>query len=225
MQTPFFAVAWAILRKDLQAEMRSRELIGAMGLFALMAILVYSFALELSSQARGETISGVLWVTLIFASILGFNRSLALERDQGNLDALLIAPIARAAIYLGKLVGNLVFIVVVAVVLLPLMTVLFNITLVQPLAILVVAMGSFGFASVGTLLAAMTVQTRARESLLPIVMLPIVLPLLLASVRATSGIVNNAPPELWDTWLLILAALDVIFFATCLLLFSAVVEE
>ncbi|MDL1903086.1 cytochrome C biogenesis protein [Anaerolineae bacterium CFX9] len=225
MQTPFFTVAWAVLRKDLRAEARSRELIGAMGLFALMAILVYSFALELNRQARAESVSGVLWVTLIFASILGFNRSLALERDQGNLDALLIAPVSRAAVYLGKLAGNLVFMIVVAVVLLPLMTVLFNITLVQPLTLLVVALGSFGFASVGTLLAAMTVQTRARESLLPIVMLPIVLPLLLACVRATAGIVNNAPSELWDTWLLILIALDAIFFGTCLLLFGAAVEE
>ena len=113
MKTPFLRVVISIIRKDFQAELRSRELVGSMGLFALLSVLVFSFALELDRVARTESISGVLWVTIVFASILGLNRSMAMERDQGNLDALLIAPIHRAAIFVGKLVGNFVFTLVI----------------------------------------------------------------------------------------------------------------
>jgi len=225
MKTPFIAAVLAVFRKDLRAETRSKELLSAMGLFGLLSILVFSFALELDRQARVEAISGVLWVTLIFASILGLNRSMAMERDQGNLDALLIAPIDRAAIFIGKLVGNALFMLIVALVLLPVMTVLYNINLVQPLVVVVVLLGALGFATVGTLLAAMTVQTRSRESLLPIVMLPVALPLILGSVRASTGILNAAPPEQWGSWLGILAVLNAVFLGMCFILFEFVIED
>ena len=118
-------------------ELRSRELVSSMGLFALLSILIFSFALELDRIARQEAISGVLWVTVVFASILGLNRSLAMERDQGNLDAMLLAPINRAAIFLGKLIGNYLFALAVGLLLMPVMTVLFNMTLFQPWLLLV----------------------------------------------------------------------------------------
>ena len=225
MKTPFFAAVLAVLRKDLQAELRSRELVGSMALFALLSILIFSFALELDRLARIEAVSGVLWVTIVFASVLGLNRSLAMERDQGNLDALLLAPVERTAIFFGKLVGNFLFTLVVALILIVLMTVIYNVTLVNGWLVLVVFFGTLGFSTVGTLLATMTVQTRARESLLPIVMMPVALPLLLVAVRATTGILNNSPQETWMSWLQILAVLDVLFMTTCFLLFEFVIEE
>ena len=225
MRTPFFAVVSAIIRKDLQAEFRSRELVGSMGLFALLSILIFSFALELDRVARVEAISGVLWVTIVFSSILGLNRSMAMERDQGNLEGLLIAPIDRGAIFLGKLVGNFLFTLIIGVLLLPLMTILYNISLITPLLILTLLMGILGFSTIGTLLASMTVQTRAREALLPIVMMPIALPLLLLAVRATTGVINAAPIEQWGGFLQILGVLDVIFVVMCFFLFEFVVEE
>ncbi len=225
MKTPFFQVVLSIVRKDFQAELRSRELIGSMGLFALLSILVFSFALELDRVARTESISGVLWVTVVFASILGLNRSMAMERDQGNLDALLIAPIHRAAIFVGKLVGNFVFTLVIALVLLPIMTILYNVSLFNGWLILILVLGTLGFTTLGTLLAAMTVQTRAREALLPIVMMPVVLPMLLASVRSSTGILDAAPQSDWIEWLQIVAVLDVIYLTMCFLLFEYVVEE
>jgi heme exporter protein B len=223
--TPFFAAAAAIFRKDVRAELRSRELIGSMALFALLAVLVFSFALDLNREGKLDAISGVLWVTLIFASILGLNRSMAMERDQGNLDALLLAPISRSAIYIGKLAGNLVFVLAVAVVLALTISVLFNASLFDPMLILVMALGAIGYSTVGTLLAAMSVQTRARESLLPIIMLPIALPLLLAAVRATSALLTGAPEDQWLPWLSILAVLDVIYLVLSVLLFEFVVED
>ncbi len=225
MRTSFLSTVLSILRKDFQAELRSRELIGAMGMFAILSVLIFSFALELDRNARLDSISGVLWVTVVFASILGLNRSMAMERDQGNLDALLIAPVSRAAIYVGKLIGNFIFTIVIALLLLPLMTILYNVRIIDGWLVLVLIMGTFGFTTLGTLLAAMTVQTRAREALLPIVMMPVVLPLLLSGVRASTSILGSAPQSDWIQWVQIVAVLDVIYFVMCFLLFEYVVEE
>ncbi len=225
MKTPFLKAVGGIARKDLRIELRSRELVSAMGLFALLSILIFSFALELDRTARQEAISGVLWVTVVFASILGLNRSLAMERDQGNLDAMLLAPIDRVAIFFGKLAGNLVFALAVGLLLLPIMSLLYNQPLVRPWLLAVLGLGTLGFATVGTLLAMMTVQTRARESLLPIVMLPIALPVLLAAVRATTAILTDIPLEDWIAWPQILVVVDIIYLVVCYLLFEYVIEE
>jgi heme exporter protein B len=225
MKTPLLAAIFAIVRKDLRAEVRSRELVSAMALFALLSILVFSFSLELDREAREAVVTGVLWVTVIFASVLGLNRSLAMERDQGNLDAMLIAPIDRPAVFFGKLVGNFLFTVIVGLILLPLMAVLYNAPLFSGWMFLVLILGTLGFTVVGTLLATMTVQTRARETLLPIVMMPVALPVLLAAVRASSGILADAPLEDWVAWLQILASVDFIYLVLCYLLFEYVIEE
>ncbi len=225
MKTPFFQAVWAIVRKDLRTELRSRELVGSMVLFTLLSIMIFSFALELDRIAREEAVSGVLWVTIVFASILGLNRSLAMERDQGNLDAMLLAPVHRSAIFVGKLAGNYVFTLIVGLVLLPLMTILFNRPVLQPWLLVVMLIGILGFSTVGTLLATMTVQTRARESLLPIMMLPVVLPVLLAAVRASTNILTAAPTEEWIAWPQIIVVVDIIYLTLCILLFEYVIEE
>ncbi len=225
MKTSFWQAVLSITRKDLRAELRSRELVNSMGLFALLSVLIFSFALELDRVARQEAISGVLWVTVVFASILGLNRSLAMERDQGNLDALLLAPINRVAIFSGKLLGNFLFTLVVGLILLPLMTVLYNLPLVQPWIIFVLLLGIAGFSTIGTLLATMTVQTRARESLLPIVMLPVALPVLLSAVRASTAILSDAPIADWIAWPQLLIVIDVIYLTLCFLLFEYVIES
>ena len=225
MKTPFASCVSAIISKDLRAELRARELISVMALFALLSLLVFSFALELDKGAREEAVSGVLWVTLVFASLLGFARSMAQERDQGVLDAMLLAPVSRAAIFVGKLLGNFIFAWLVGLVMLPLMTVLFGLNLLNGWVILTTALGIFGFATIGTLLATMTVQTRAREALLPIAMLPIALPFILTAVRATKGILGGAPATEWQGALGMLAAIALIYLILCLLLYEYVVEE
>lgn len=225
MKTPFITCAIAIISKDLRAELRARELLSVMALFALMSIMVFSFALELDKGAREEAVSGVLWVTLIFASLLGFNRSMAQERDHGNLDALLLAPVSRAAIFLGKLLGNFLFTLIVGLAMLPLMTLLYGMNLLDGWIIVTTALGIFGFATIGTLLATMTVQTRAREALLPIVMLPIALPFLLTAVRATKSLLEGARASEWQSPLGMLAAITAIYLILCLLLYEYIVEE
>lgn len=225
MKTPFLRTVLAVVRKDLRAELRSKELVSSMALFALLSILIFSFALELDRVARESAISGVLWVTVIYASTIGLNRSMAMEREQANLDGMLIAPVDRTAIFFGKLVGNLIFAMIVGLLLLPIMTILYNKVLLAPQVLAVLLLGTLGFSTVGTLLATMTVQTRARESLLPIVMLPITLPMMLAAVRATTGILSASPQDEGVTWPQILIVLDVIYLAASFLLFEFVIEE
>lgn len=224
MQTPFLRAVYGIALKDLQAELRSRELLSLMLIFALLSLLIFSFALELDRIAREESISGVLWVTVAFASIIGLNRSLTLEREQGSLDAMLIAPIQRAAIFVGKLVGNFLFALIVGALLIPIAALLYNLPALSPWLIGALVLGTLGLSSIGTLLATMTAQTRTRESLLPIVMLPLALPIVLTAVRATTGILSGQPSGDWLAWLQLLAFVDAVYFAACFVMFEFVVE-
>jgi len=211
--------------KDLRAELRGRELINAMLLYSVLAVLIFSFALELDREARETSIAGVFWVTVIFAGMLGLNRSLAAEKDKGNLDALLLAPIDRGVLFFGKMFSNLIFMLIVSVLLMVLATVLFNVSLFVPWLIAVIALGTVGFATVGTLLSSMTVHTRARETMLPILLLPVSLPIILTAVRASTAILTGVPQEDWIAWPQLLLAADVVMLALSYILFDFVVEE
>jgi heme exporter protein B len=224
-QTGFLRATWALTAKDLRAEIRGRELINAMLLFAAMAVLIFSFALELDREAREMSVAGVFWVTVIFAGMLGLNRSLAAEKDRGNLDALLLAPIARSVLFFGKMLSNLIFMLIVAVLLMLLITVLFNVTFFSPWLVIVILLGVVGFAAVGTLISSMTVHTRARETMLPILLLPVSLPLILCAVRASTAILAAAPQEYWIAWPQLLVVADVVLLAMAYMLFDYVVEE
>lgn len=225
MKTPFMTAVLSIVRKDLRAELRSRELLSLMGMFTLLSVLIFSFALQLDILARESAVAGVLWVTIVFASVLGLNRSLAMERDQGNLDSMLLAPVDRAAIFCGKLTGNYIFAVMIGLLLLPLTTLLYNITLVLPGMLAMVLLGTLGISTVGTLLATMTVQTRTSDALLPIVMIPAVLPVLLSAVNASNAIINGDAFSEWGSWLQLLVVINVIYLALCVLLYGYVIEE
>jgi heme exporter protein B len=215
----------SIVWKDLVAELRSRELISAMLVFALLVILIFNFAIELQPDLRVTITPGVLWVTFAFAGTLGLNRSMAVEKDRGCLDGLLLAPVDRSAIYFGKALGNLAFMLIVAIIVLPVYSILYNISLITPGLLLVVLLGSAGYAAVGTLLASMAVQTRTRDVLLPVLLFPVIVPVLLAAVKASGGYLQNLPMnEIWP-WLNILIAYDVIFTAVSFMVFEFVVEE
>jgi heme exporter protein B len=216
----------AVVWKDLAAETRSRELLSAMLVFALLVILIFNFALELDASARANVTSGVLWTTFVFAGTLGLNRSLAIEKDRGCLDGLLLAPVDRTAIYLGKAASNLVFILVVAAIVLPVYSILYNVNLfAKPGLLLVVLMGAEGYVAVGTLLATMAVQTRTRDMLLPILLFPVVVPVLVAAVKASSGYLQALPMDEITPWLNLLLVYDVVFTAASFMVFEFVVEE
>jgi heme exporter protein B len=221
----FFKAVSAVVWKDLQAEFRSRELFSAMLVFSLLIILIFNFALELDIKTRQSVTAGVLWATFAFAGTLGLNRSMAIEKDRGCLDGLLLAPVDRSAIYFGKMISNLAFMLIVEVIILPVYSVLYNVNLFQPGLLMVILLGSIGYAGVGTLLSAMSVQTRTRDILLPILLFPVIIPVLLSAVKASSGFLEGV--ELSEIILPInlLIVYDVIFISLAFMFFEYVVEE
>lgn len=225
MSTGFFRAMGAIVWKDLAAEVRSRELISAMLVFALLVILIFNFALELDIKTRATVTAGVLWVIFIFAGTLGLNRSMAIEKDRGCLDGLLLAPVDRSAIYFGKMLGNLIFMLIIEAIVLPIYSVLYNTNLFNPGFLLVTLLGSIGYVTVGTLLAAMAVQARTRDILLPILLFPVIIPVILASVKASMGFLQGIEISEIMPWINLLIVYDVIFLAAAFMTFDYVVEE
>jgi len=215
----------AIVWKDLASELRSRELLSSMLVFAMLVIIIFNFALEIEPSTRRSVTSGVLWATFAFAGTLGLNRSMAIEKDRGCLDGLLLAPVDRSAIYFGKALSNLAFMSIVEVIVLPVYSVLYNVNVLRIDLIGVILLGSIGYIAAGTLLSTMSVQTRTRDMLLPILLFPVILPTLIASVKASSGILQSLGIEHILPWLNLLIGYDVILVAIAFMVFDYVVEE
>jgi len=221
----FWRSVLAILWKDLRAELRTKDIFSGMFVFALLAVLVFTFAFDLRVENARAVLPGVIWVAVIFAGMLGLNRSFILEQDRGSLAGLLLAPVDRSAIYLGKTVANLIFMFVVEAVLLPVVVIFFNVNVLTPPFLLVMVMGTTGFAVVGTIFAAMAVNTRAREVLLPILLLPVMVPVLIAAVKASGGLLDGETLAEQAKWLRLMGAFDVIFVALAYMTFDYVLEE
>lgn len=214
----------AIVAKDLIAELHTREILSAMAVFAIIAMLIFSFALDLRGEVGEAAAPGVLWTTIAFAGTLGLSRSLAKEEQTGGMSGLMLAVTDRTAIFFGKALGNLVLMLLLGVVLLPLGTVLFDVNLVRGGVALVVVLGTVGYAATGTLLAAIAVNTRAREVMLPILLLPLIVPLLIAAVNATAGLLAGLALGEINNWLQILVVYDLVIVAVAVLTFAYVVE-
>ncbi len=221
----FLKATLAVVWKDLAAELRSRELFSSMLVFSLLVIVIFNFALELDIRTRQSVTAGVLWVTFAFAGTLGLNRSMAMEKDRGCLDGLLLAPVDRTAIYFGKVISNLAFMLIVEAIVIPLYSFLYNVNLFNPGLLLVILLGSVGYTVVGTLLASMAVQARTRDVLLPILLFPVAIPVLIAAVKASGGFLTGDDFSNILPWLNLLIVYDVIFTAIAFMVFDYVVEE
>lgn len=218
------AKVWILVLKDLSLEKRSREMLSSMFIFALLVVLVFSFSFDLRVEEVGGVAPGVLWVAITFAGMLGLARSFVLERDQGCLDGLLLCPVDRSLLYLGKMISNLAFISLTELVVLPLCFALFNLTF-HLLLLPILFLGTIGFSAVGTIVSAMTVHARAREVMLPILLFPLVLPALIAAVKLTGGVLDGQPWGEIRNWMELLVGFDVIFVVISYLAFEYVIEE
>jgi heme exporter protein B len=218
------AKVWTIVRKDVALQTRSREMLSSMVIFALIVILMFSFSFELRGGTTSLVAPGVLWTTFIFAGMLGLGRSFILESDQGCLDGLLLCPVDRSSIYFGKMLGNLIFISATEVIILPLYLALFNLPF-TPLLVPIILLGTVGFCSVGTLISAMTVHIRARELMLPILLLPTMMPALIAAVKLTAGALDPRPWSEIQRWLQLLIGFDALYLAASFAVFDFVVED
>jgi len=209
--------------KDVLAELRTREIVNSSLVFSVTVLVMFNFAFDLRVERVQALAPGVLWVTFAFAGVLTLGRAFTREQDRGTLEGLLLSPVDRGAIYLAKLMATATFMGVVEVASLPVFVVLFNVPLDWPLAIAVVVLGTLGFAAVGTLLAAMAANTRAREVMLPLLLFPLALPVLIATVKATAQALGESVDGDYP-WLGLLAAYDAIFLALSFLVFDSVVE-
>lgn len=221
----FWKAVTAIIWKDIRAEVRTKDIFSSMFVFALLAVIVFNFAFELRVPDMKMVAPGIVWVAITFAGTLGLNRAFVIEQDKGSLAGLLLAPVDRAAIYFGKMLGNLAFIFIVEIILLPLVMIFFNLSLLTWQHLLVLFLGTYGFAAVGTVFSAMAVNTRAREVMLPILLFPVLLPVLVASVKMTGSLLDGEALSEVANWLKLVTIYDIGFTVVAYLTFGFVVEE
>lgn len=214
-----------ILSKDVLTELRSKETLSALSVFALMVVVIFNFAFELRVENVRQIAPGVLWVALAFAGVLAFHRSFLIEREGGCIEGLMLIPMDWHIIYMGKLAANILFMLLSEAITVPIFAILFDVPILNVLLWVIILLGTVGLASVGTLFAAMTVNTRAREAMLPILLLPISVPVLIAATKSTAQILDGQPLSEIYPWLRLLLAFDVIFIVTALLSFEYVLEE
>ncbi|MCA9917831.1 MAG: heme exporter protein CcmB [Anaerolineales bacterium] len=222
----FITAVWAIVWKDLQIEKHTRQTVSLMVMFSLVTVVMFNFALETELDAARNVATGLLWATILLAGTLGLNRSLAIERENQNIDAVLIAPIDRRAVYLAKVISVTIFTLLLEVVLVFVFIIFFNKPFWQPLVLLVLFLGTIGYVSAGVLITSMTMQTRAREVLLPILLMPLVLPLILPAATAVGEMMNVEPDlSVIRSMVSLVAAYDLAILATGLFTYQLVVES
>ena len=221
--TLFWSQTLAIVWKDVRCELRTRQVWIAMGMFAVLVLVVFNFAFDLRVDNETAVAPGALWIAFVFASVLGLGRTLAAEQDHGAMDRLLICPVDRRAVYFAKLLGNLIFLVAVEVVAVPIFAALYDLPVLSAMMVLVVLLGTIGVAAVGTLFSTVALGTRARELLLPLLVFPLIIPIVIAAVKATQALVSPASGD--PPWLGLIAAFDVIFLSISALVFHFVIEE
>lgn len=223
------SAAWLIARKDVTIEARSREILATAAFFAVACVLVFSFSLVHEGRAPDNVAAGVLWIGVSFSGTLSLARLFERERAHDTLRTLLLAPIERPAVYLGKLLAVVMLMAAIGALLLPFTGFLFDQAVVAAAPALagVMLLGIVGFAAVGTLFAAMLGRSGSRDVLLPVLLYPMTVPVLIAGVRATSALLSVPEPD-WATarlWIGVLAAFDAVFLTLALWTFEAVMEE
>lgn len=220
----FLTQLGALLWKDLVSEWRRRELVLSLVVFSLLVLLVFEFAFDLRRAQLPAVTPGILWVTFIFAGVLSFSRTFASELDRGTWEGLLLAPMDRGAIYLAKLLASLLFMLAVETVTLVAFEVFFDVPADVPRLAASVLAGTIGFAAVGTLFAAMTANTRARDLFLPVLLFPVSVPVIIGAVKSTSLALPGAGSGDYP-WLGLVLAFDAIFLAVSFAVFEFVIEE
>ncbi len=224
----FVAIAWLVMRKDLTVEVRSREIVYTTLFFAVSCVLVFAFSFVRDGRALDHAAAGILWIAIAFAGTLALGRAFERERQSETLRALLLAPVDRPAIYVGKLLGLLALLAGVELILVPVVGLLFQAPLLAHPYLLaaLLAAGTIGFASVGTLFAAMLVRSRSRDVLLPVVLYPITVPVIIAGVRGTAALFQaEADTPMAVAWITMLAAFDAVFLTLALWTFEPVMTD
>lgn len=221
----FWKKVITITWKDVLSEMRTKEIVFSVLVFTLLVIVIFNFAFGTSQEQVTTVLPGMLWVTFAFAGVLSFNRSFVSEKEEGCLEGLMLSPVSREAIYIGKMLGSLLFLLVIEAIALPIFIILFNVGVFSLQLVVITLLATVGFVAVGTLFSAMAVNTRARELVLPILFLPIVTPIIISAVTASSLALAGEPWSSLFPALRIIGAFDVIYLVVAYLVFNFVIEE
>lgn len=216
---------WTLAAKDIRTELRTKEIFGAMAAFSVLAIVIFGLAFDLRVPDTKMVVPGVLWVILLFGGVLGLNRSFGSEVEQKTLGALLLAPMERSAIFFGKVLGSFVMLIATQLLILPTILIIYDVNLFRLWIIIGLVLGVFGYTVVGALFAALTGGVRSRETLLPIMMLPVMVPLFLAGVGLTAAVLDESTFAEFRHWVGMLIAYDLLFVIICFLVFDLIWED
>lgn len=218
----------AILMKDLAAEMRTKEIFLAMFVFAVLTLVIFIFSIDLRVVNKIDVAPAALWVALIFSGTIGLNRSFSHEMENDCISGIMLSPVDRSSIYIGKTLGNLAFMLTMEAMILPLFVLFFNLDLSFSLfmqLLLVIFLGTLGFVSLGTLLSAVSVRLKAREILLPILLCTLVIPIIIGSVKVTAVILDGGDLSEAAGWLKLIGAFDIIFITASFMIFEYLIQE
>ena len=217
----------AIVWKDFVTELKTRELLSAMFIFALLVILIFIFSINLSIVKASEVGPGILWVAFLFAGTIGLNRSFMLEKENDCLMGLMLVPADRTAIYFGKLISNLIFLSIMELFILPLFMIFFDIDLLSHLGplLVVVFLGTLGFCVLGTLLSSLSSNLKTREIMLPILLYPLLIPIIIAAVRMTGQILDGTELSDMMKWIGLTASFDIIYIGVSIMTIDHILEE
>ena len=223
----YFRTILTLVGKDLVLEWRGRETLTSMTLFSILLVVVFGFAFQAQAVDPGTAAPGLLWIAFTFSGVLGLHRTMAVERENGCLKALLLAPIERSAIFVAKLLVNLLLLTLMEAVTVPLFSILLRVPVLPclPELALIAFAGTVGFASVGTLLATISSGSRLREVLLPILLYPLWVPIVVASVELTGYALTGRPMWEGTDWWTLIVVYDVVFLVAGTLLFDVMLEE
>ena len=215
--------ALVVAGKDVRLELRARDTLASAVVFGLIVVVVFNFGLNRAPGSLAPAAPGLLWVAYAFTGVLAMNR--AFSREPGGLDGLLAAPVSRDAVFLGKMLGSLAFMLVIEAALLPIFAVMLDLPALSPALGLVILLATVGFATLGTFFAAIAAQTRAREILLPALFFPVITPVIIAAVEATAVALGGGPlTPIWTRWAPLLVVFDALFLVICPWLFGLIFE-
>ena len=222
-----FAAAWLVAKKDLLIELRTRTAFLSAVVFSITGLAIFYFAWSPTAVSATDLAPGVVWVVFAFSSVLAVQRSFSIEQPERAGDGLLISPIDREAIYLGKAIANIIFIYAIQLIAIPAAALFYNLPFASSVGVMLViaALATVGVVAVGTLFASMAVNTRMAELLLPLLSLPFYMPVVMAAGQATQRLLRGRPLSESMLWLQLLAAFDVVFLVACVLAFPFTLEE
>ena len=221
----WLGTAWVLVWKDLVQEWRSRDVLTSMFAFAVLSLFIFNYALELSPIDRAEIAPGLIWVVMVFAGTLGLNRSFAAEQDQGSFEGLMMAVPELSVIYLAKMITNLMMMFGLAILVIPIYSLLYNQSLFDLRFFGILMLGAWGYSAAGTLISSMTVQTRMRDLLLPVLLFPLLLPVNMAVVKSGSAIIAASSVPEFQSWINLLLVYDVIITVVSIMVFEYVIRE